>query len=1129
MPISRLEKSTNAPLRDIASITSYCDEHKIPYSTDFIEKIAPSSDLKADFYKNYNLSPLAPNALKQRGTSAVLVFESRAKLQFTDGTEAWSHHGDVSAAISKVVGSSLATGVDSLYIHTPLDPDQRKSQDPDRFNSVKTLIENQGVPVIHTSIGWNDGSLDFDAGNEDKANHLWRVTAFLVDSAGNDGQLGYKDSPPPPVQKHNALTHFAPLVVHVGAASMDENGVWKIDGYSSANSPTFLAPVASNAKIHWNEPNEGHQPANIMGTSAAAPYASGALAALNSVYGSYLTREQILYAVLATCTPINQVTAFGNKTPANKTIFYETNKAGLLYNPEYAGFGLIHIHKADKLLAQMVALTQKNPESITIPTEERVTMLNCETHQQVEKDGSYSYKIKMPVGIALKTTVEADFGEEKNGSIKITSPAGTTLPMVMSKLDASIPLQIDSLCEVFASNDLNDSQKENLCKSINFLLEINLTTEDFANNKELLKKSILNKYNKQESGHVKTMLEKCKNIDSSAIMAAYEKHTKHFGMSTCHGFAGENLEGEWTINSTTPIKRLRLNQHHFLEKDIVKDLNINQLLNAPAPNLQNAEPLEVIKDEKTHRVQITRTIPQSAELTELGIGDAHAQPLLDDTKMIVEQLKALPSGFEKRNRPEIISPVTLDKDNEADKLEIEANKLLRSIAGQARIRDDLRHQAIEKYLAAAEEYEKIGKPAQQITSLINAAVTYLNCKNAAQDEGLNVEKSVPIYQKALEISKREKSHFQSYSIVSNLYTALCRCCAQGKASEYAGLLEDVRKQTAYYSQMMQGGADDKAYRIEEGEFGFSNHDKIGTDNISQCITMVVQDTHTLKTGLVHLNNSNDVRTLDSFFAGFGDDRLKIRIIGARFDDADRPNSRNLENLANVMKYLSHKNVDIISADICGGENGPSAVVVNPRTFELEEKVPTKYSENCAASNVALLYGVKGRPLIKQFDLTEGKDIAPVHMNSAMLQGFRDFYLDKPEWEIEKELSFHGITDRPLIVSHILGLQESYKKEWQNLSGALETAITENKIDEASAKRAREALLQQTIFVGKNATKANQPIYDWIKSKLFKDGSLQHSALEDQPTAGLDLYAPAKSSNTSFVDAFVKKPDWVNGV
>ena len=505
MGTSRLERSSNARITDIPSLTTYCDTHNIPHTVfapAVDNVIFPTAKLKADFLHAYKIPSLRSHGLATSGASAIMVFECPI---FDEGKQ--SYHAEVGVAIAEQVGNSLVSGVQAARIHTDMNPNYRSAFDKDRVASVKALIEDQGIPVVMHNREWPDLELVFDDKRDD---HFWRATAFVVDSTGNEGMRGKDGKKPHPSQKHDLSFHAPPLVVHVGAASCCGDGLWRIEGYSSANSPTFLAPVMPHLSAVWAEHKS---PESITGTSAAGPYCGGVLAALNHIYGAYLTREQILYALAATSTLITDVMPFDPHTPKSKTIAYKQNATGLLYNAEYAGFGLIDPYLADHVLAHMVALTQLKPETITIPTEERIKLeIKNGAKTRRNEDGLYYYDVVMPAGHALKTTLEIDFDKEF-GDVKLTSPAGTEFPMIMSR-------------------------------------------------------SI--------------------------------KDGTSFGMSTSHAWLGESLAGKWRITSTTPIKGLRLNHHHFLPGDIIHNLDTAKLLRTPTPDLSHAIPLRELSEK--HRI-----------------------------------------------------------------------------------------------------------------------------------------------------------------------------------------------------------------------------------------------------------------------------------------------------------------------------------------------------------------------------------------------------------------------------------------------------------------------------------------------------------------------------------------------
>ncbi len=502
---SRLERSNNAQFTTLQQIVDFCKEHNIPYALDFKDHVLPSATLQELFTRSYALKYLPPTTLQYKGTSTIIALETK------NPNAAPNYHGEVVSTISGFVGAQLQPGVDVIYIKTDPNPAFRAAFAQHIKEPIEWLLENHGVPVVFSCVAWDDLRMTFDHSKHGQFEHFWKVTGFVVDSIGNEGLFGPEGTIKYPVQKHRASTHAPPLAVSVGAAEQTKNGM-VIAGYSSVACPTFIAPVKSEAKIKWG-PNK--DPEGVIGTSAACPYTGGVLAALNGRYGPYLTREQILFALIATCEKVTQVAAFDKHTPQAYQVQYEANAAGLTYNAGPGGFGLINPHKADHILAHMVALTQQDPDLITVPTEERVEVTVQNPAKQKPINGIYVYDVELPPGYALKTTLEVEYVGQ-HGQIKVASPSGTKFSMVTSML----PIH-----------------------------DIKTLTEEKA----------------------------------------------YYGLSTTHAWTGEDMGGKWRITSATPIRRLRFNNHHFLEGDIIHNLDIATLLKTPVPDLSMAIPLIDLK------------------------------------------------------------------------------------------------------------------------------------------------------------------------------------------------------------------------------------------------------------------------------------------------------------------------------------------------------------------------------------------------------------------------------------------------------------------------------------------------------------------------------------------------------
>ena len=62
----------------------------------------------------------------------------------------------------------------------------------------------------------------------------------------------------------------------------------------------------------------------------------------------------------------------------------------------------------------------------------------------------------------------------------------------------------------------------------------------------------------------------------------------------------------------------------------------------------------------------------------------------------------------------------------------------------------------------------------------------------------------------------------------------------------------IAQYSAAYS-LQQGKVDYEVARVEQREVGFSDDEKLGTDNIQQCVVVVLHDPHSKKTALAHFD------------------------------------------------------------------------------------------------------------------------------------------------------------------------------------------------------------------------------------------------------------------------------------
>ncbi len=180
---------------------------------------------------------------------------------------------------------------------------------------------------------------------------------------------------------------------------------------------------------------------------------------------------------------------------------------------------------------------------------------------------------------------------------------------------------------------------------------------------------------------------------------------------------------------------------------------------------------------------------------------------------------------------------------------------------------------------------------------------------------------------------------------------------------------------SHYSEaydLQQGPVDYSASRVEQHEVGFSADKKIGTDNIQQCVAVILHDPETKKAALAHVDIHTDISSLRDVIANFPPEaKLNAYLVGGR-DRSDQGRVISDNNISRVLGELSHhSNVDIKSADI-GGRVAPAGIIFDPKTGKLTHGVPGEIDKTTPLRKLTLGPG----PLRFAFDFTKSSEIAP---------------------------------------------------------------------------------------------------------------------------------------------------------
>ncbi len=313
--------------------------------------------------------------------------------------------------------------------------------------------------------------------------------------------------------------------------------------------------------------------------------------------------------------------------------------------------------------------------------------------------------------------------------------------------------------------------------------------------------------------------------------------------------------------------------------------------------------------------------------------------------------------------------------------------------GQQFLQQGNREMALQQFQAAESRMPK-NQPNNQFLGSI-----YSNIASIQQTQG-NYKDAEANYKKSISICIEGKDYFtaeSSYKALANIHKAngtlerydkenqalldnslknndqleeLKARLALGGINRAQGMHKDALGHYSKAYDLQQGKVDYEAVRVEQHEVGFSDK-KIGTDNIQQCVAVILHDPITKKTALAHVDIYTDTKSLAQVIANFPPGtKLEAHLVGGR-DRSPQSKTVSDNNINRVLSELgNHATVDIKSADI-GDKGAPSGIVFDPQTGKLEHAVPGKHHETTDARK--LLHNLKP-PLNYAFDLTKSPEM-----------------------------------------------------------------------------------------------------------------------------------------------------------
>lgn len=321
-------------------------------------------------------------------------------------------------------------------------------------------------------------------------------------------------------------------------------------------------------------------------------------------------------------------------------------------------------------------------------------------------------------------------------------------------------------------------------------------------------------------------------------------------------------------------------------------------------------------------------------------------------------------------------------------------------------------------------------------------------------------------------------------------------------------LGDIRQRAAKLFRNQHGEAvDEEAYRIEQGEAGFSDKKKIGTDFLIQCVSPIIRNPKTGLTAFAHIDHGTDITSLDFVLERLGyrhdGEPLQVRLVGgnteANNDDklqAEFFRSVAGHNIFSLLSYLKDKNVNIISSDIMEKDQ-PSAIVVDPRTFDLTESVPGKMNPDFFLAQGRAMLSEPGKPLHYAFDLSRSEDRAPVLVTQQLAETLNAL-AEMPIHSIYEMFTQQGEKVGGLAaerVESVVRLIDDYRKVVNDILLHVGVRINELKplgvsFDNDSVQSIIDSMIVRPIYTGENAEIGNAGLINFVRGDfitLSKDG------------------------------------------
>ena len=289
-------------------------------------------------------------------------------------------------------------------------------------------------------------------------------------------------------------------------------------------------------------------------------------------------------------------------------------------------------------------------------------------------------------------------------------------------------------------------------------------------------------------------------------------------------------------------------------------------------------------------------------------------------------------------------------------------------------------------------------------------------------------------------------------------------------------------------EVRQGNIIPDALRVEQHEAGFSDKRPIGTENLQQCVAVILHDPDSKRTALAHFDIATDPESLRSIIGHMPNVPLQARIVGGKGND-----SYSERNVHQVLKILSdYDHINLISADI-RNKVQPTAIVFYPETGALKHAYPgEQYAEQrIRDGKINISSGIQ-RPLEIVFDVKgdTNPDRKPIKLGKDHINKLASLQ-HLSEEEIANvsciEMPNQALTHEAKFASGTIAVAKAHKQELQRLQDTVTSSASQQggSISRTKFSKIKQIITATQKHIGEKAAEANTSIESSLSEALYK--------------------------------------------